>query len=421
MKPILAILSFCLLLTLPGSGLAEPPKISSPGQTIYTCPMHPEVQKTEPGLCPICGMSLIPVSAKDQAPPPAETKPTPEKAATPHQHDHQKMEMGTPAKPSESTKPSEKKAETYYTCPMHPQIHTDKPGTCPICGMTLVKTQAGGGAALPPSTVPGFASIRVTPEQQWLIGVKTGPVTRQNLTRRLRTFGTVAYDPNLYIAQKEYLEARKTARASGGSSFVEASRRKLTLMGMTDNEVASLTQSGKPDDSLFLTEGTGKAWIYSVIYESERPLIRKGLKVSIRTVGHPQKEYLGEVDAILPVVDPMNRTIRVRSVVDDPIALLRPDMFVDVYIEIPLGDALSVPKSAVLQTGQRNIALVTQGNGIFEPRDVTLGNQSDDEFQIISGLNEGETVVTSAAFLLDSESQIKGAFASGAGGHQHGQ
>jgi Cu(I)/Ag(I) efflux system membrane fusion protein len=99
-------------------------------------------------------------------------------------------------------------------------------------------------------------------------------------------------------------------------------------------------------------------------------------------------------------------------------------MFLDVYIDIPLGAGLAIPKSAVLKTGQRNIVMVQKSEGIFEPREVTLGGESEEMYQVVSGLNEGEIAVTSANFLLDSESQIRGAFSSGssgAGGHQHGQ
>jgi Cu(I)/Ag(I) efflux system membrane fusion protein len=323
----------------------------------------------------------------------------------------------TSPSPQPSPQRGEGETKVIYTCPIHPQIRESRPGSCPICGMDLVPVKPQG--ALPESNVPGFASIKINPTQQWLIGVKTAPVKRENLTRRLRTFGTVAYDPKLYVAQKEFLEAIKTGRASGSRSFVEASRRKLMLLGMTPKQIDALARKGVIDESLFLTEGTGKAWVYSVIYESERPLLREGLNVEARSVGHPQMKYEGKIDAIIPVVDPKNRTIRVRSAVADPINMLQPDMFMDVFIEIPLGKTLTVPKSAVLQTGLRNIALVSKGNGIFEPHEVMLGNQSDEKIQIISGLEEGETVVTSANFLLDSESQLRSAFNAALGGHEH--
>lgn len=378
--------------------------------TIYTCPMHSEIRETEPGLCPICEMSLIPTTATEQDRQAAEKKEVP-KAAEIEEHRH----MSEPEPISSPTDPE----KTIYTCAMHPQIRSPQPGSCPICGMDLVPVKPM--AKLPPSQVPGFATIQITPQQQWLIGVKTTTAKKQNIARRLRTFGTVAFDPKLYVAQKEYLEAYKVARASSSRSFLESARRKLILLGMTEKQIKDLEEHGKVDESLFLTEGTGKAWIYSVIYESERPLLRPGLKIEARTVGHPQMEYMGRVDAIIPVVDPMNRTIQVRSEVIDPQGILRPDMFVNVYIEIPLGEAITVPKSAVLQTGLRNIMLIAKGDGIFEAREVRLGNQSDDAIQIISGVNEGEEVVTSANFLLDSESQLRGAFEGAMGGHQHGQ
>lgn len=325
-------------------------------------------------------------------------------------------------KKTEVTKTHDSGPETrdpghLFTCPMHPQIIKDSKGSCPICGMDLVEVKPQ--AALPSSDVEGFATIEINPTQQWLIGVKKETVIRESLSRRLRTFGTVAYDPKLYITQKEFLEAIKSNRTAASRSFVEATRRKLALLGMTNKQIAELKQRGQVDESLFLTEGSGKAWIYSVVYESERPLLREGLSVDVRTTSHPQVKYRGKIDSILPVVDPKNRTIRLRSEVADPKGKLKPDMFVDVFIEIPLGEALTVSKSAVLQTGLKNIALIDKGDGIFEPREVTLGQQSDERLQIIAGLNEGETVVTSANFLLDSESQLRGVFQKSLGGHKH--
>jgi membrane fusion protein, copper/silver efflux system len=390
-------------------------------ETIYTCPMHPEIRKKEAGLCPICGMTLMPEQATEEDQKLLSPKPTSPKP------DHSKMDHSKAAHANPPPKPekkAEKKGAVVYTCPMHPQIRENRPGSCPICGMDLVPVEPVS-ESLPESSVKGFATIQITPEQQWFIGVKTTPVVKEILTRRLRTVGTVAFDPDLYVAQKEYLEALKAGQASGLSTFVGAARRKLTLLGMTEKQIEALGRQKKIDESLFLTEGTGKAWIYSTIYESERPLLRKGLKIEVQTVGHPQKVYIGEIDAIIPVVDPMNRTITVRSEIIDSINLLKPDMFVDVFIEIPLGEELTIPKNAVLQTGLRNIVMVTKGNGIFEPREVILGKESDEKYQVVSGLEEHETVVTSANFLIDSESQIRGAFSTSGGadqgGHQHGQ
>lgn len=381
-------------------------------ETVYTCPMHPEVIKAELGLCPICGMTLVQKKATEK------DLEILSKEINAEQMDHVKINHAEHK--MSVKKKSEKQGETIYTCAMHPQIRKTAPGSCPICGMDLVLVEAEE-EGLPQSSVKGFATIKITPDQQWLIGVKTAPVVRESLVRRLRTVGTVAYDPKLYVAQKEYLEILKTGRASGARSFINSARRKLTLLGMTTEQIEALERRKKIDESLFLTEGTGKAWIYSAIYESERPLLQEGLKVEVQTVGHPQKIYTGKINAIIPVVDPMSRTITVRSEITDTIGLLKPDMFVDVFIEIPLGKTMTVPKSAVLQTGLRNIVLVALGNGVFEPREVVLGNQSDTKYQIISGVKEGETVVTSANFLLDSESQLRGAFPTSGGGHQHGQ
>lgn len=383
-------------------------------EEVYVCPMHPEIRTLEVGLCPICGMALVPEVATEED----QLLIWKEEGAVDAMQEHKHHDESIVVKEEELVPESGKVGETLYICPMHPQIHKDSPGSCSICGMDLTPVHKGH-EKLPASEVPGFASIKVDPQQQWLIGVKTAPVERKNLVRHLRTVGRVAYDPGLYVAQKEYLEALKTGRYGNARSFVEAARLKLTLLGMSPEEIVALEAEGRVDESLFLTRSTGRAWIYSAIYESERPLLQKGLVVEVRTVGHPQMKYVGLIDSITPVVNPQDRTITVRSAVDDPIGLLMADMFVDVYIVIPLGEALAVPKSSVLQTGLRNIVLVAQGDGIFQPREVILGNQSDDEYQVISGLALGEVVVSSANFLIDSESQLKSAFQSASGGQMH--
>ncbi|MBI4209705.1 MAG: efflux RND transporter periplasmic adaptor subunit [Deltaproteobacteria bacterium] len=330
-------------------------------------------------------------------------------------HDHEGMMHENQHETPPETPKKDEKEQKLYTCPMHPQIRKTEPGQCPICGMDLIPVKEQED--LPQSSVPGFATIRVTPEQQWLIGVKTATVEKRELLRKLRTYGTVASDRELYVTQKEYLAAVR----SKADTLIRATHQKLLLLGMTESQIKALRKEGEVDSSLYLTIGTGKAWIYSAIYESERPLIREELPITIETAGDPKRGFTGKIDAITPLVNPENRTLTARTEVQDPEGILQPGMFLDVYIDIPLGESLTIPKSAVLKTGQRNIVMVQKDPGIFEPREVTLGGESDEMLQVLSGLNEGEIVVTSANFLLDSESQIRGAFSSGAGGHQHGQ
>jgi len=382
-------------------------------ERVYVCPMHPEIRSLTPGLCPLCGMALVPELATEE-----DQFLLWQEDRADEMPEHKHHDETVVVEEEQRVEDLDEAGETLYVCPMHPQIHKDAPGSCPICGMDLTAVHKGS-EKVPSSDVPGFAGIKVDPRQQWLIGVKTAPVERKNLVRHLRTVGRVAYDPGLYVAQKEYLEALKTGRFGEARSFIDAARLKLTLLGMSTEEIVALEAEGRVDESLFLTRNTGRAWIYSAIYESERPLLQKGLIVEVRTVGHPQMKYVGLIDSITPVVNPQDRTITVRSEIEDPLGLLISDMFVDVYIIIPLGEALAVPKSAVLQTGLRNIVLVDKGDGLFQPREVVLGNQSDNEYQIISGLELGEVVVSSANFLMDSESQLKSAFQSAGGGKSH--
>jgi membrane fusion protein, copper/silver efflux system len=129
------------------------------------------------------------------------------------------------------------------------------------------------------------------------------------------------------------------------------------------------------------------------------------------------------VTFIAPTVDPMTRTVKVRSEFDNADGALKPDMFGDVVIEQPARQVVVVPDSAVLQTGTRSVVFVVNGDGTFEPREVSVGTKSEQFYEVRSGLKAGEKVVTQANFLIDSESRLKAALAemNAPGGHQHGQ
>ena len=177
----------------------------------------------------------------------------------------------------------------------------------------------------------------------------------------------------------------------------------------------------EPEHSLLFAHPGDPVWMYAQVYEYELPLVRSGQALTVGASALPGQVFRGTVRAIDQMVDPMTRTTRIRARLEDPDGLLKPDMYVNAAIAIDLGDVLAVPEDAVFATGERQIVFVDQGQGLFEPRDVTIGAKADGELEITSGVTEGERVVTSGNFLIDSESQLKGALESMGGTHQHGQ
>jgi len=309
-----------------------------------------------------------------------------------------------------------RKESIVYHCPMHPTYTSDKPGECPICGMNLVpvENQAeegahGKGAGREP---PGRAPITVTETQRQMIGVKTAHVMTRDLSKEIRTVGSVAYDPDLAVAQREFIEALRL----GDSSLVRASEERLELMGMSRDQIAMLKQTRRIQKNLYLPAPEGKVWIYGDIYEADIPYVKVGQGVEISVTDHPELVLRGTIAAIDPVVKSKTRTVRIRTEVADPEGRLKPNLYVNVYILVPLGESLSVPASSLLWSDGAWYVFVDEGNGRLVPRVVSVGGRTKEYAQITGGLSAGEVVVESASFLIDAESQLKGTLRSMEGG-----
>ena len=344
-----------------------------------------------------------------------------------------------------------------YQCSMHPQIVSDKPGDCPICGMRLQKVDEGSPTAKtgerkilfyrhpmrPDVTSPtpnkdemgmdyipvysdetssgtavaGHAGFSIPVERQQLIGVKTAKVESRQLDVEVRAVGRVAYDPELYNAIEEYKQAasaRDKIKESplpdarrGAESVLRAATTRLRLLGMSPEQIDGLLRDGADPINLLLPDKT--AWIYAEVYEYEVDTLRPGLELSAEAPSMPGRVYRGKIVSIDPVVNAQTRTARVRALVQTPSESLRPEAFVNVKVHIALGKKLSVPEDSVLDTGERQLVFVRKGEGDFEPREVKLGRQAKGFYEVKSGLSAGEEVVTAANFLIDSESRFRAA------------
>jgi Cu(I)/Ag(I) efflux system membrane fusion protein len=264
------------------------------------------------------------------------------------------------------------------------------------------------------------------------------------------------YSPELVSTQEEYLVALRAKEgfmkspfpevASSGNTLAESARRRLKLWDISDDQIKTLEQSGQPQKALtlhspyegFLLErmvykgmnvmpgmalfklaDLSVVWIFADIYEYELPLIHLGQSASVKLSYLPAESFTGKVIYIYPSLDPKSRTAKVRLEFPNPKGRLKPEMYADVSLKTDLGEKLAVPEGAVIDTGVRQVAFVDKGSGYFEPREVKLGVKVDDYYEVIGGLKPGERVVTSANFLIDSESSFKEAVG-GMAGMDHG-
>ncbi|MCB9756995.1 MAG: efflux RND transporter periplasmic adaptor subunit [Candidatus Omnitrophica bacterium] len=347
------------------------------GKAVYICPMHPQITSDRKGSCPICGMDLVKKEeAQEELPVASETK------------EHKIL---------------------FYRNPMNPSVTSPVP-TKDSMGMEYVPVYEEKKGA--PQGVP------INTSKQQMIGVRKDVVMKRSLAVEISTVGKVAYDPDLYVAQEEYIQAVKTAAATENSSLssireqsvglLVSAERKLLLLGMSKFEIEALRNSGAAQDNLYFPGNSGKAWIYITVYEYELGLVKEGQEVLIDAVAFPGEVYKGKVTALTPILNAESRTVRVRAEVEDKAGKLKPEMFVNAKISIDLGEKLAIPEEAVMDSGTRKIVYVVKDNR-FAMREVTLGPKAGEFYEIISGLNEGEEVVASGNFLIDAESKLKGA------------
>ena len=355
---------------IPASGTAK---------EIYYCPMHPNFTSDKPGDCPICGMSLVKKGA------------SPRVAA-------EKPQM-----------PQEKKEILYYRNPMNPAVTSPVPMKDSM-GMDYVPVYEEKTAE------EGPAGVYINPEKQQLIGVKKGRVEKRKLSGQILTVGRVAYDPSLFTAQQEYLQTFKSSRTihrdegyieEQSGALTRAMKQKLLAMGMSEEEITGLENRGNPQQNLYLPTSEDKnIWVYVTIYEYEAGLVKTGTPVEVRAIAYPGVPFEGSVISVTPILEAATRTLKVRALVDNPENKLKLEMFVNVVIKYDLGEKLAVPQDAVMHTGTRDIVFVVRADDTFEPRVVTLGAKAQGYYEVLRGLSENEEVVTSANFLIDSESKL---------------
>lgn len=257
------------------------------------------------------------------------------------------------------------------------------------------------------------------------------------------------YSPRLVSSQEEYVLALKNLEhlkespfedvRKGAEELVESSRVRLELLDVPPHQIKELEESRKPQKSLhihspkpgivmsvgvrpgqhvtpntelYMIADLSKVWAYAEIFEYELPWVKVGDEVEMSLSAVPGRVFKGTLDYIYPYAQSNTRTVEVRLVFENPDLLLKPKMFADVVIRADRQDrAVVVPSEAVVRSGTREQVFVVREPGKFEPRDVVLGLESEGKVSVLSGVEAGETVVTSALFLIDSESKLREAAA----------
>ena len=292
----------------------------------------------------------------------------------------------------------------FYRNPMRADVTSSTPAKDEM-GMDYIPVYADELAATQ-TDVPGHAGFTLSTEREQLIGVTRGKVELRDLNIDIRTVGQIAYDPDLYQTIIEYREA---LHREGAEAVIGAAALRLRQMGLSDEMIKELADPRHDPKNLLLP---GKeVWVYAQLSEYDVDLVQPGQPVSVSAPSVPGRMYTATVAAVDPILNATTRTARARILVATPDESLRPEMFVHVNLKIPLGNKLAVPFDAVLDTGENQIVFVVKGAGTFEPHSVKLGRQADGYYEVLSGLEDGEEVVTSANFLIDSESRFRSALA----------
>jgi len=351
-------------------------------------------------------------------------------------------------------------------------------------GVDMSVTSDSAAGDMPPGTV------MITPERQRLIGVRTAMVTTEDITRSIRTVGSVDYDetnvahihtrvtgwieelyvdftgksvergqpllgiysPQLLATQEEYLLALRAQDSLGTSRYAEvsqttrsllaATRRRLLLWDVTEEQIAELEERREPqtiltlyspitgfvinkrayegahvgpDTELFTIADLSDVWVTADIYESDLQYVREGQPATVTLSFLPGQTFRGRVDYIYPYLAGETRTATVRVALANPGTTLKPGMFANVELTTRLGRSLVVPEDAVIDTGERQVVFLVLEGGHFLPREVRAGLRFDGRLQILAGLEEHDEVVSGAAFLIDSESKLRSSMDSMAG------
>ncbi|MGB5531274.1 MAG: efflux RND transporter periplasmic adaptor subunit [Ignavibacteriaceae bacterium] len=412
--------------------------LSSGDKQLYTCGMHPEIISDEPGLCPICEMQLVPIKKNKQ-------KTTGERKI---------LYWRAPMDPNEIYDSPGKSKMGMDLVPVYedevsgsgivtidPEVQQNmniKTATVQIKQLSSKVTT--NGVLQTNETSEYIVTTRINGWVEKLYVNYTG----QQISKGSKLMDI--YSPELVSAQQELLTAlsyQNTVNESSlnsiresGNELVKNSMRKLELLEVPESEIKRLIDNKEVKTYITLfahNSGTvleknivdgqkvmggmpllkianlSTLWLMADIYEYELAKVKVGSKASITFNFLPGKIYEGKVSFIYPTLDPKSRTVKIRIELNNR-GELKPSMFANITIEgEDLGSKPVVHESAIIRSGLKDVVILSLGNGKFKPQEIQLGGYADGYYQVLSGLREGNTIVTSAQFLIDSESNLKAA------------
>jgi Cu(I)/Ag(I) efflux system membrane fusion protein len=364
----------------------------------YVCPMHPQIVRNEPGNCPICGMDLV---LQETEAPAEEESP----------------ESGPPIVTIRSETMQNLGVRTAHVerGPLQRHIETVGYVAYDEDRIAHVHPRASGWVEK--------LLIRATGEE----------VNRNEVLLRY-------YSPEVVTAQEEYLLALNGIKTSDtrGMDMVQGGRRRLRLLEVPESVIATIkkteqvqetipilspaagvvTELGvregmfvKPEMELFAIADVSSVWVQVDVFAHQMNWVQVGNPATIRIAALPGEVWQGEVDYIYPELDPETRTLRVRLRFPNPDGKLKPNMFAEAEIHSqPKTNALNIPREALIISGDESRVVLALGQGRFQPKTVISGMRTDERIEILKGLQEGEEVVVSGQFLIDSESNLQASF-----------
>jgi membrane fusion protein, copper/silver efflux system len=361
--------------------------------------------------------------------------------------------------------------KVYYTCTMHPQVISDKPGVCPICQMELVKKVSDD---IPAEKKEMQGMVTLDGNKQSLANVSTVTLRKENLQKEITAYSyldfaeqnrkTISarfsgriekffvnksgdyikkgaplfsiYSPDLVQAQNDLIIARRNTGSANlqNNALARSIIKKLELYGLTAEQIKKIESSDeaqqiitfyspasgtviekKIQEGMYVTEGTAiydiadlsTLWNITEVRESDLGSIKLGANAVLHLQAYPAEEFKGKVSFIYPVINAQTRTVKIRSEFANRNNKLKPQMYGQTIFRINNGQGILVPENAIVFSGNRQTVWVKVSDGMFEARSVQLGEKYGSKYRVLSGLNEGDEVAASGGFLIDSESQLK--------------